>query len=145
MKLTTTTDNKKLSVEEIFEATEYFAKLLIPKKKRKKLKINISFSSDDATPGWQASCLQVKKNEYRVWIRKSSSVRNQLLSLAHEMVHVKQFALKELCPKTLNVKSAALKKLSIVSNDEYWDQPYEIEAHGRAEGLVYRYIQQRDK
>jgi hypothetical protein len=142
MVIITTTDNKKLSNKEIFESVEFFMSLLLSESKRDNLTINISFDARDAVPGWQAACIPTSRKEYDIWIRKSAPPRDQLVNLAHELVHVKQFVLKELCPLTLTVKSAILKKMSIQSTDDYWDNPAEIEAFGRAEGLVTRYLQQ---
>ena len=60
-----------------------------------------------------------------------------LETLAHEMVHVKQYARRELKPrvdcwmgKTYNPKKVS-----------YWDLPWEIEAHGRETGLFVRYCE----
>jgi hypothetical protein len=65
-------------------------------------------------------------------------MRKMLETLAHEMVHVKQFARRELHPandewygKTYNPKKV-----------DYWDLPWEIEAHGRETGLFIRWAEQ---
>lgn len=70
---------------------------------------------------------------FEIVIDSSVSQKNMLLSLCHEMVHVKQFAYGELnlhCDHALWLE----KKLDQDQID-YWDRPWEIEAHGRERGL----------
>lgn len=67
------------------------------------------------------------------------SERQMLINLAHEMVHVKQFSLGELKdgkPATTTVWQGIT-----IRDDEidYWDTPWEIEAHGREKGLFTRF------
>jgi hypothetical protein len=61
-----------------------------------------------------------------------------LETVAHEMVHVKQYARRELhpvynmwCGKTYNPEKVS-----------YWDLPWEIEAHGREVGLFIRWTEE---
>jgi hypothetical protein len=70
--------------------------------------------------------------------------------LAHEMVHVKQYAKNEL-GKDLALARGG-KGLRIVTRwqgkywtpntkeDEYWDAPWEIEAYGREVGLHHKWV-----
>ena len=83
-------------------------------------------------------CLETDdKRTFEIEIHKTQSLRKMLETVAHEMVHVKQYARRELHPaddvwmgKTYNPK-----KIS------YWDLPWEIEAHGREVGLFVRYCE----
>jgi hypothetical protein len=62
--------------------------------------------------------------------------KTMLLTLAHEMTHVKQFARREL----IEIKADVLFKwYGEVFGDEvhYYETPWEIEAHGREIGLYY--------
>jgi hypothetical protein len=61
---------------------------------------------------------------------------NWLSTLAHEMVHVKQFARKELNPSLTKWKSR-----SNVSDIDYWDQPWEKEARRLQHKLVLAFEQ----
>jgi hypothetical protein len=70
-------------------------------------------------------------------------ILRSLMILSHEMVHVKQHAKKELafCGKTGKTKWHGKK---IADGDlDYWDLPWEIEAHGREKGLVYQWATER--
>jgi hypothetical protein len=55
-------------------------------------------------------------------------------TVAHEMVHVKQYAKGELTEQSWQGKL-------INPKQEYWDQPWEIEAHGREVGLFIQWAQ----
>lgn len=70
-------------------------------------------------------------------------ILRSLMIVAHEMVHVKQYARKELgyCGRSGRSKWQG----SLVNDDDisYWDLPWEIEAHGREKGLVYQWATER--
>lgn len=68
------------------------------------------------------ACVQLDQNEYEIDIKRSLRLRDMLTTLAHELVHVKQYELGQL---TQNNES----------DYNYWDKPSEIEAHGREIGL----------
>lgn len=66
-----------------------------------------------------------------------------LVILAHEMVHVKQFAVGELVWPEHRTYPKWQGKIINYENITYWDLPYEIEAHGREKGLVYQWCDDR--
>jgi len=62
-----------------------------------------------------------------------------LQTLAHELVHVKQYVLGELKP----VHNGFVFKKTLYSPNnllEYFDQPFEIEAYGREKGLIVSFL-----
>lgn len=64
---------------------------------------------------------------------------NVLQTLAHELVHVKQYVLGELKP----VNNGFVFKKTLYSPNnllEYFDQPFEIEAYGREKGLLVAFL-----
>ena len=64
---------------------------------------------------------------------------NILKTLAHELVHVKQYVLGELKP----VNNGFVFKKTLYSPNnllEYFDQPFEIEAYGREKGLLVSFL-----
>lgn len=67
----------------------------------------------------------IEKNSYTILVDASINLRDLLLSVAHELVHVKQFVLKE----------HMLHSISLSFDDYYFDDPAEIEAYGRELGL----------
>jgi hypothetical protein len=54
-------------------------------------------------------------------------MRDMLITVAHEMVHIKQYVKGEM-PKS-------------ITEGDYWDRPHEIEAHGRETGLFIRWAE----
>ena len=60
--------------------------------------------------------------------------------LAHELVHIKQYVMGELKPS--NTGFVYNKTVySPDTLDEYFDQPFEIEAYGREKGLVFTFLE----
>lgn len=67
-------------------------------------------------------------------------LRKILETVAHEMVHVKQYARGELYQGT-RVNKHRWQGKWISNNQDYWDHPWEIEAHGREAGLFIRWAE----
>jgi hypothetical protein len=76
-------------------------------------------------------CVQVDNGEYEIDIKRSLRLRDLLTTLAHEIVHVKQYELGQLAQNS-------------ESHIEYWDRPSEIEAHGRETGLFIRWAEENN-
>jgi len=74
------------------------------------------------------------------------STRKSLILLAHEMVHIKQYATGELreyirYPNILKYRKQYFNIDETYNNDdEYYDSPWEIEAYGREYGLYVRFL-----
>ena len=112
---------------------EFCVKTLMPKMET--LDIDVKLCKLDNALGY---CLETDdKRTFEIEIHKTQSLRKLLETVAHEMVHVKQYARRELHPATDNWmgKTYNPKKVS------YWDLPWEIEAHGREVGLFIRYCE----
>jgi hypothetical protein len=75
--------------------------------------------------------VQVDNGEYEIDIKRSLRLRDLLTTLAHEIVHVKQYELGQLAQNS-------------ESHIEYWDRPSEIEAHGRETGLFIRWAEENN-
>mgnify|MGYP000417874115 CR=1 FL=1 len=75
-------------------------------------------------------------------IRLDANISNveMLTTVAHEMVHVKQMARDELRQYS-RIKGHRFNGLFISDETEYWDRPWEIEAHGREQGLLRQWIE----
>jgi len=67
-------------------------------------------------------------------------LREMLETVAHEMVHVKQFARGELYQSSRNANHRWQGKW-INKDPDYWDCPWEIEAFGRQIGLFLRWCE----
>ena len=74
--------------------------------------------------------------EFIIEIHPGIGVRNIFETLAHEMVHIKQYAYGE-----TNEKLTRWKGEKIDSDDvDYYDHPWEIEAYGMSKGLFVKFV-----
>ena len=102
------------------------------------LDITVKLTSPKGAMGY---CLELDDNRtFEIEVDRNMRLRKLLETIAHEMVHVKQYARRELhpvhetwCGKTYNPKKVS-----------YWDLPWEIEAHGREVGLFVRWCEKHD-
>ena len=78
--------------------------------------------------------------EFTIRADASQPLRRVLETIAHEMVHVKQYAKDELHEYTMK-KGHRYKGEFFPDNLDYWDEPWEIEAHGREVGLFVRWAE----
>ena len=113
---------------------KFCIKTLMPRMKT--LDITVKLKNPNGAMGY---CLELDDNRtFEIEADKKLRLRKLLETIAHEMVHVKQYARRELhpvhntwCGKTYNPKKVS-----------YWDLPWEIEAHGREVGLFVRWAEQ---
>ena len=64
-----------------------------------------------------------------------------LSTVAHELVHVKQFAKGELYDSTVKDRTRWHGQW-MKRTPDYWDLPWEIEAYGREVGLYTRWVRE---
>lgn len=88
------------------------------------IEINFRRMTNDSNYGY--AC-HLEDNEYEIDIKRSLPMREMLITLAHELVHVKQYEYNEM-PNS-------------IYEGDYWDRPHEIEAHGRELGLFIRWCE----
>jgi len=111
---------------------EFVWKTLMPRKKNLNIEVKLKDLKGDA----YGYCLAETYNDFELEIHSKMRLRRLLETVAHEMVHVKQYARKELkndhewLGKTYNPEKVS-----------YWDLPWEIEAHGREVGLFVRWAE----
>jgi hypothetical protein len=77
-----------------------------------------------------------KAREFEIQLKRHRSLKNTLLTLAHEMVHLKQFAKGELNDANTKWKGQEI-DTDVV---EYSDWPWEIEANALELILYDRYV-----
>lgn len=85
----------------------------------------------------------IGKDPRDFFVEVDTSVRKRTLltAIAHEMVHIKQFALNELVEKR---NGSVVWKRKRLDNLDYYEQPWEIEAYGREAGLFVRWCEQNN-
>lgn len=78
---------------------------------------------------------------FEIEVNSNLRLRRLLETVAHEMVHVKQFARGELY-QGIRVNKHRWQGRWMGENVDYWDLPWEIEAHGREVGLFVRWAEE---
>lgn len=119
----------------------YCVKKLMPRKQNLEIDI-IQIKNLQETDGELASCIDTEDlNTFEIQLDKGMSLRKKLLSVAHEMVHVKQFTRKEL-EHTSSINRQLWSGKNYNTKNRYYDLPWEIEAYGRELGLFTTWIQE---
>ncbi len=141
----------------IFAMTEYALATLIPSKRlRDNLMINIHLRhhSNEGEAKLAEGTNRYRPRSFKIILDHHRMEKNEmtgeertdmewfveiLKTLAHELVHVKQYVMRELrwrdaglLYKGINHEPDNLK--------EYFELPYEIEAYGREKGLLYGFL-----
>ena len=125
-----------------------FAALKLMPRLRDKLCIDINLiprlSQKDNVAGdciWEDS--RSRPREFTIRVDSSQSLQLMLETIAHEIVHVKQFARGELQDLSSDINVCKWKGADVKCNAvDYYDLPWEIEAHGRERGLFIRWYEQ---
>ena len=142
----------------IFGMTEYALSRLIPSKRlRDNLMINIHMRhhSNEGEAKLDSETNRYRPRSFRIYLDHHRMNTNEmtgetrtdmewfveiLKTLAHELVHVKQYVMGE-----LTWRDAGLLYKGINHDPEnlmeYFELPYEIEAYGREKGLLYGFLQ----
>ena len=128
-------------------AAWFYAEKLMGKRLMESLEITINLKKNllskegfEGTAMWEDDSYRPK--EFTIEIDTTAKIRNILITLAHEMVHVKQWAKDEMY-EYMNVAGLVRfkgEKVHMVITD-YWDYPWEIEAYGKQLGLFVRFCE----
>jgi hypothetical protein len=122
------------------EAVAFYSKELIPDGRlRNRCKVKIRFTNKIDEYGFASVEGFNSRNEPReflVEVHPGIGVRAILETLAHEMVHVKQYIRGE-----TNDQLSVWRGRRINSDKvDYWEHPWEIDAFGREAGLFYKFV-----
>ena len=101
--------------------------------------LDITVKLKDLKDSAYGYCLCEDERTFEIEVDRSLPLRKLLTTVAHEMVHVKQYARKE-----LKEDYNWLGKTYAPTKVSYWDQPWEIEAHGREIGLFVRWAEKNN-
>jgi hypothetical protein len=108
----------------------------------KNLTVKVFFRDDGVDGLCNTDDDLAKPREFALQINPKRSVKAMLTALAHEMVHVKQYATGE--SRQYERTSYVTKFRGVMVNTEttnYWDLPWEIDAYGRELGLYVRFME----
>ena len=145
MLLSITGSNKK-NRKLVERAAWWYAEKLMGKRLMSGLEININLSKtllnkdgNEGTAIWEDD--SVRPKEFTITLDATCNIRNILITLAHEMVHVKQWAKGEMYEYTVPDMVRFNKTKFNMADINYWDYPWEIEAFGRQLGLFVRFCE----
>lgn len=124
-------------------ASEFYCSNLMSSRLIHNIRINVVIKKNLEEDGF--CCIEEynksgKPREFTIEIDKALNLKTMLLVLAHECVHVKQYATGELDD------SLSVWRGRKVNSDKvpYWEHPWEIEAYGREKGLYVRFAEKHD-
>jgi len=124
----------------VIRAIDFYAKKLLPSKiLRENVDLEVHFKREleafaySSVEGYNSSS---RPREFLIEIHSGIGAKNIFKSLAHEMVHIKQYIRGE--------TNASLSKWHGVEVDQekidYYEQPWEVEAYGWEEGLFNGFV-----
>ena len=140
------TGSNKAVREMITDASWFYAEKLMGKRLINNLELNINLKrnmfKDENTEGtaiWEDESYRPK--EFTIELDSTCVIRNILITLAHEMVHIKQWAKGEMYEYAEPGKVRFMKTKYDMNDLNYWDFPWEIEAFGKQLGLFVRFCE----
>ena len=138
------------NADKLEEAARFFAAQLIHTRTTNKIELDLEIVKTLDVDGECISEDDHKNPRYFTIRLKRAPIDEMIKVLAHEMVHVKQYAKNELGKELALARGG--KGLRIVTRwlgelwspkskeDAYWDAPWEIEAYGREVGLHHKWV-----
>ena len=134
--------NRKL----VSRATWWYVEKLMGKRLMGGLEIDINLRKNlitkedcEGTATWEDESSRPK--EFTIELDVTYSIRDALITLAHEMVHVKQWAKGEMYEYVKPGLVRFHKTKFDIDNIDYWDYPWEVEAFGKQLGLFIRFCE----
>jgi len=135
--------NRKL----VERATWWYAEKLMGKRLMNGLEIHINLKRNlvtkegcEGTAIWEGDYCDRPK-EFTIELDLSYSIRDALITLAHELVHIKQWAKGEMYEYIKSPSVRFHKTKFDLDDTNYWDYPWEIEAFGKQLGLFVRFCE----
>ena len=139
----------KEDLEYLKDLGEFCEEYFFSERLRQKLDITVLFKENHfKDTNNYADCIwedaHYRPKEFTINFEPKQKLPVMLNTLAHEMVHVKQWAKGEMYMMMRDMKMVTFNKSLINTNKiGYWEQPWEIEAYGRASGLGVQWSQDR--
>jgi hypothetical protein len=119
----------------VHRAAKFYADCLLSYKMQEKTRIIVKFRNDIKECGYAyiaGKNASGKPRKFLIEINSALGAKDILETIAHEMVHVKQFAYGD-----MNEKLSRWHDTSVDTDEiDYWFHPWEIEAHGLETALL---------
>lgn len=135
------------------QAVLYYGQQLFSRQMLPNIMVQVQVMKKLAYNGMCGPIDPYRPREFEIELRSMPRM-NMLVTLAHEMVHCKQFAYKELKTVYYKRQSRTFWQGQDFNDVDYWDHPWEIEAYGNETRLaakflrhtgLYQYFGQRTK
>ena len=141
----------------VFAMTEYALSTLIPSKRLRDnimIDIHMKHHSNEGEAKLHEDTNRYRPRAFRIYLDHHRMETNEftgetrtdmewfveiLKTLAHEIVHVKQYVLGELRSRDVGLLYKGINH-DAMNLMEYFELPYEIEAYGREKGLLYGFM-----
>ena len=127
------------------KAAKFYGEYLMGKKLAENVNLTIEFKRFDDNSRDYAYCDWIDDNHrsrvFVITIDRNLSKKETFLALAHEMVHLKQYAkgeLKDIFRPCRMTKWQG--KRYLMDDIDYWECPCEWEAYGREKGLYIKFM-----
>jgi hypothetical protein len=138
------------NADKLEEAARFFAAQLLHARTVQKLEIDLEIVNKLDVTGECISEDDHKNPRYFTIRLRKQSLDEMIKTLAHEMVHVKQYAKNELGKELTLARGGKGLRIATrwrgefwkpkTKEHEYWDAPWEIEAYGREVGLHHKWV-----
>ena len=119
----------------VHRAAKFYAECLMTKKMQENTRIIVKFTKNLKDCGYAYVTGYNSRGiprKFMIEVHAGLGARNILETLAHEMVHVKQFAYGH-----INEKLSRWYDMTVNTDEvDYWFHPWEIEAHGLESALL---------
>jgi len=133
----------KTTIKICKNAIRFYGKILLGENLYHRINLTLEFEKFSPREKYIGYCQWEYDNhlarDFIITIKDSLGERSTLLALAHEMVHLKQYAKGELKDYIKVNKCRWLGEQYDTDNMDYWEQPWEIEAYSRETKLYAKF------
>ena len=120
------------------KAFNFYASELVPDKRiRNNCSVTIKFKNNLDVYGYASITGHNTKKQARkflIELHPGIGAKGILMTLAHEMVHIKQYIYNE-----TDDELSMWRGICVDPTVDYWDHPWEIDAYGKENGLIYNF------
>lgn len=119
------TGSNKTKRDIAYNVVHYMIKQLMPRLRNIEIEVKLTALTGDAV----GYCLMGDNNrDFELEIDKNLNIKDLVMTLCHEMVHVKQYVRKEMDDWN-GLAVARWKNKTVLPNTNYYDLPWEKEAY----------------
>lgn len=150
MKVYITGKAENISNKEIRDAVYFYLRKLLGKSMSQKITLYILIEKDLLKTYEMYAAIspletETRPKHYELEIDAKLPKKQFLVSLAHEMIHLKQFAKDQMKDLESKRMTRWLGEYYIEENLDYWSRPWEKEAHDNEIPLYQSYLAEKNK